>query len=173
MALNDLWKKFIRDDEVVDGDDAAYYRPRQKTGAPTLVDEPDDDTFRTPKMRTAATRMPTANNDYDALLDDEDDTYAAPASKPRFKRVIATDLKSAEHVIDLVCSKFIVLVNTEDMADSKLVPFRCYIAGAVQALGAHITPLDDENVFISIEPFDATPYLPAQDETAEQADDLI
>ncbi len=172
MALNDLWKKFIRDDEVVDGDDDTYYRPRQKNNVPSLVDEPDDDTFRAPKTRTSASRMPTAN-DYDALLDDEDDSYAAPASKPRFKRVMATDLKSAEHIIDLVCRKFIVLVNTEGVTEGKLVPFRCYIAGAVQALNAHITPLDDENVFISIEPFDATPYLPAQDETAEQADDLI
>lgn len=172
MALNDLWKKFIRDDEVVDGDDDTYYRPRQKTGAPTLVDEPDDDAFRAPKAKASSPRLQKANN-YDDLLDDEDDTYAAPASKPRFKRVMATDLKSAEHAIDLVCRKFIVLVNTEGVADSKLVPFRCYIAGAVQALKAHITPLDDENVFISIDPFDATPYLPAQDDTAEQEDDLI
>ena len=172
MALNDLWKKFIRDDEIVDGDDATYYRPRQKMGTPSLVDEPDDDAFRAPKMRTAATRVPTAN-DFDTLLDEEDDAYAAPASKPRFKRVLATDLKSAEHAIDLVCSKFIVLLNTEGLSDSKLVPFRCYIAGAVQALNAHITPLDDDNVFISIEPFDATPYLPTQDDTAEQEDDLI
>ena len=172
MALNDLWKKFISDNGESE-DESSYYRPRQKMGStPSLVDEPDDDAFRAPKTRTAPSRAPIAN-DYDALLDDEDDAYAAPASKPRFKRVVATDLKSAEHASDLVCQKFIVLINTESMSDAKLVPFRCYIAGAVQALKAHITPLDDENVFVSIEPFDATPYLPAQDDTAEQQDDLI
>ena len=172
MALNELWKKFIRDDEAANGEDDTYYRPRQKSGTPTLIDEPDDDIMRAPKAKVTSPRLQKAN-DYESLLDDEDDTYVAPASKPRFKRVMATDVKSAEHVVDLVCRKFIVLVNTEGLSDAKLVPFRCYIAGAVQALNAHITPLDDENVFISIDPFDATPYLPAQDETAEQADDLI
>ena len=171
MALNDLWKKFISDTDAGE-DEGSYYRPRQKMGTPSLVDEPDDDAFRAPKTRTAPSRMPVAN-DFDALLDDEDDGYAAPASKPRFKRVVATDLKSAEHIIDLVCQKFIVLVNTEGVADDALVAFRCYIAGAAQALKAHINPLDDENVFVSIEPFDITPYLPAQDDLAEQEDDLI
>lgn len=173
MALNDLWKKFIRDDEPADNDeDASYYRPRKKDAAPSLVDEPDDDAFRAPKTRTGASRMATAN-DYDDLIDLEDDSYNNTVSKPRFKRVMATDLKSAEHAIDLVLRKYVVLINTEEVADAKLVPFRCYIAGAVQALNAHITPLDDENVFVSIEPFDATPYLPAQDESEELEDDLI
>ena len=174
MALNDLWKKFIKDDEVEDDESATYYRPHKKNEAPSLVDEPDDDAFRAPKTRTGSTRMATAN-DYDDLSDDIDEVYAdsASTSKPRFKRVMATDLKSAEHAIDLVCRKYVVLVNTEEVADAKLIPFRCYIAGAVQALNAHITPLDDENVFVSIEPFDATPYLPAQNETEELEDDFI
>jgi|GEM_PF-2529150 len=174
MALNDLWKKFIKDDESESDESATYYRPRKKATAPSLVDEPDDDAFRAPKTRTGASRVATSN-DYDDLSDEVDDVYddGASASKPRFKRVMATDLKSAEHAIDLVLRKYVVLVNTEGVSDAKLVPFRCYIAGAVQALGAHITPLDDENVFVSIEPFDATPYLPAQDETEELEDDFI
>jgi hypothetical protein len=172
MALNDLWKKFISENDDGGEEESSYYRPRQKAGTPTLVDEPDDDIFRSPKAKTTGPRL-TKANDYDTMLDDEDDTYAAPASKPRFKRVIATDLKSAEHAVDLIRSKFIVLINTEGLTNAKLVPFRCYIAGAVQALNAHITPLDDDNVFVSVEPFDATPYLPAQDDTAEQQDDLI
>lgn len=172
MALNDLWKKFISDNGDTDEDANAYYRPRQKMGSQSLVDEPDDDAFRAPKMRTSASRIPTAN-DYDDMLGDDDDAYTAPASKPRFKRVVATDLKSAERAVELICQNFIVLINTESMTQAKLIPFRCYIAGAVQALGAHITPLDDDNVFVSVEPFDATPYLPTQDDTAEQQGDLI
>ena len=172
MALNDFIKKLIKEEE--EDESATYYRPRKKNEAPSLVDEPDDDAFRAPKTRTGASRVAAAN-DYDDLSDDINDVYAdsASVSKPRFKKVMATDLKAAEHAIDLVMRKYVVLVNTEGVADAKLVPFRCYIAGAVQALGAHITPLDDENVFVSIEPFDATPYLPTQDDTAEQQDDLI
>lgn len=169
MALNDLWKKFIKDEDADMEDEADYYRPRKKAAAPSLIDEPDDDAFRAPKTRTGASRMARAN-DYDDILDD--DSYTAP-SAPRFKRVMATNLNSAKHAIDLVCQKYIVLINTEGVADETLVPFRCYIAGAAQALGAHINPLDDENVFVSIEPFDITPYLPAQDDLAEQEDDLI
>ena len=171
MALNDLWKKFIKDEEADNEENATYYRPHKKNAAPSLVDEPDDDAFRAPKTRTGASRVATAN-DYDDLSDDINDVYedSASVSKPRFKRVMATDLKSAEHAIDLVLRKYVVLINTEGVTDAKLVPFRCYIAGAVQALGAHITPLDDENVFVSIEPFDATPYLPhdEQDDLQEQ-----
>ena len=169
MALNDLWKKFIRDEDADMEDEGDYYRPRKKMTAPSLIDEPDDDAFRAPKTRTGASRMARAN-DFDDILDD--DTYTAPAA-PRFKRVMATGINSAKHAIDLVCQKYVVLVNTEGVADDALVPFRCYIAGAVQALNAHINPLDDENVFVSIEPFDITPYLPAQDDLAEQEDDLI
>ena len=170
MALNDLWKKFIRDDAADMDDDADYYRPRKKNTPPSLVDEPDDDAFRSTKTRLGASRLARAN-DYDDMLD-EDDDYGAPVS-PRFKRVMATGIKSAEHAIDLVCQKYVVLINTEQVSDAVLVPFRCYIAGAAQALGAHINPLDDENVFVSIEPFDITPYLPAEDDMAEQDDDLI
>ena len=69
----------------------------------------------------------------------------------------------------------LLLKNTEQVPDEILAPFRCYLAGAIRALDAHITALDDENVFISIEPFDATPYLPhdEQDDLEEQEDDLI
>ena len=167
MSLNDLWKKFIRDeDDMMDDEDTVYYRPRKKQEAATLIDEPDDDMFRSPK--TAASRMA---DDYDDYGDDLDDS----TGKPRFKRVAVTGIKSAEHAVDLICRKYVVLVNTEEASDEKLTPIRCYLAGAIRALDAHITPLDDENSFISIEPFDATPYLPhdEQDDLAEQQDDLI
>lgn len=171
MALNDLWKKFIRDDEPTEDEDASYYRPHKKNEAPSLIDEPDDDAFRAPKMRTGAVRMAN-DNDYDDLIDEEPAFGQAPA-KPRFKRVMVTNIKTAEHAVDLVVSKYVVLVNTEQASDDMLLPVRCYMAGAIRALGAHITPLDDENSFISIEPFDATPYLPAQDEAGETEEDLI
>ena len=170
MALNDLWKKFIRDDAADMDDDADYYRPRKKNTPPSLVDEPDDDAFRSTKTRLGASRLARAN-DYDDMLD-EDDDYGAPVS-PRFKRVMVTNIKTAEHAVDLIVSKYVVLVNTEQASDEMLVAVRCYIAGAIRALGAHITPLDDENSFISVEPFDATPYLPAQDEAGETEEDLI
>ena len=169
MSLNDLWKKFIRDeDENMDGEDAVYYRPRKRAEAATLVDEPDDDMFRTPKSRVAA----RVADSYDDLGEEDFDDSTG---KPRFKRVTATGIKSAEHAVDLICRKYVVLVNTEEVSDEALTPFRCYLAGAVRALDAHVTPLDDENVFISIEPFDATPYLPhdEQDTLEEQEDDLI
>ncbi len=168
MALSELWKKFIRDEEPAD-DDASYYRPRKKANAPSLIDDPDDDTFRARGKRVGASRAAQAN-DYDDELS-YDDGYE-PVGKPRFKKVTATGIKSAEHVVDLVLEKFVVLVNTRNVPDTSLSAFRCYIAGAVRALGAHITPLDDENVFVSIAPFDASPYMPA-DDTAAQDDDLI
>ena len=171
MALNDLWKKFIRDDEPTEDEDASYYRPHKKNEAPSLIDEPDDDAFRAPKMRTGAVRMAN-DNDYDDLIDEEPAFGQAPA-KPRFKRVMVTNIKTAEHAVDLVVSKYVVLVNTEQASDDMLLPVRCYMAGAIRALGAHITALDDENAFVSIAPFDATPYLPAQDETNETEQDLI
>ncbi len=169
MALSDLWKKFIRDDAPADDGEDSYYRPRKKADAPSLIDEPDDDAFRAPKTRTGASRY-ARGNDYDDELGFEDTAYA---SKPRFKRVAVSTIKTAEHAIDLVCQNYIVLVNTEQVSDEMLTPIRCYIAGAVRALNAHITALDDENVFVSIEPFDATPYMPAQDDLAEQENDLI
>ncbi len=170
MSLNDLWKKFIRDEETdADTDDTVnYYKPRKRAVPATLVDEPDDDIFSAPAARRAGRPV----DDYD----DPDDTDPDEgAGKPRFKRVAATGIKSAEHAVDLMCRKYVVLVNTEKVADEALAPFRCYLAGAIRALDAHITALDDENVFISIEPFDATPYLPhdEQDELEEQEDDLI
>ena len=171
MALNDLWKKFIRDDEVDpdvdDGMSTSFYKPRQKPAAASLIDEPDDDIFAA-KPGTSARMM----DEYDDLGDEDPDESLG---KPRFKRVAATGIKSAEHAVDLVKRKFVVLVNTEAVSDETLTAFRCYLAGAVRALDAHVTPLDDENVFVSIEPFDATPYLPhdEQDELEEQEDDLI
>ena len=171
MALNDLWKKFIRDDAPAEEEEASYYRPRKKAEAPSLIDEPDDDAFRAPKTRTGSIRV-ADGNDYDDLIDEEPAFVQAPA-KPRFKRVLVTNIKTAEHAVDLIVSKYVVLVNTEQASDEMLVAIRCYIAGAIRALGAHITPLDDENSFISIEPFDATPYLPAQDEAEETEEDLI
>ena len=169
MALNDLWKKFIRDEDENAEESETYYRPRKKAQAPSLVDEPDDDMFRTPSARTS--RMANDYDDADLGIEEPGDS----TGKPRFKRVLATGIKSAEHAVDLVCRKYVVLVNTEDVPDEALTPVRCYLAGAIQALDAHITPLDDENFFISIEPFDATPYLPhdEQDALDEQEDDLI
>ena len=170
MSLNDLWKKFIRDEETeVDADETVnYYKPRKRAMPATLVDDPDDDIFSSSASRNAK----GLTDDYDDLDDTDPDEGAG---KPRFKRVAATGIKSAEHAGDLMCRKFVVLVNTEQVPDEVLAPFRCYLAGAIRALDAHITALDDENVFISIEPFDATPYLPhdEQDDLEEQEDDLI
>jgi hypothetical protein len=171
MALNDLWKKFIRDEQPAEDENSSYYRPRKKAEAPSLVDEPDDDAFHAPKTRVGAVRM-AEGNDYNDLIDEEPAFGQAPA-KPRFKRVMVSNIKSAEHAVDLVVQNYIVLVNTEQATDEMLVAVRCYIAGAIRALGAHITALDDENAFVSIAPFDATPYLPAQDETNETEQDLI
>ena len=169
MALNDLWKKFIRDEDEGADEADSIYRPRKRAEAPSLVDEPDDDMMSPRPARTSRTM-----SDYDAdelgIADPDED-----ASKPRFKRVMATGIKSAEHAVDLVCRKFVVLVNTEQVEDEALTPVRCYLAGAIHALGAHITPLDDENFFVSIEPFDASPYLPNDEEEVyeEQEEDLI
>ena len=71
MALNDLWKKFISENDDGGEEESSYYRPRQKAGTPTLVDEPDDDIFRSPKAKTTGPRL-TKANDYDTMLDDED-----------------------------------------------------------------------------------------------------
>jgi hypothetical protein len=173
MAINDIWKKFVREDETAeDTDDGAnYYVPRKKAEPASLIDEPDDDLFAAP-TKTAGRPAARVADDYDDLGEDDPDE---PAGKPRFKRVAATGIKSAEHAVDLMCRKYVVLVHTDEVPDEALTPVRCYLAGAIRALDAHITALDDENVFISIEPFDATPYLPRdeQDEMEEQEDDLI
>lgn len=177
MAINDIWKKFVREEETAEeiDDDASYYVPRKKAEPATLVDEPDDDLFALPSKsapRPAARPTAPVNDDYDDLGEDDPDE---PAGKPRFKRVAATGIKSAEHAVDLIRSKFVVLINTDAVPAEAMVNVQCYLAGAIRALNANITPLDESNYFVSIEPFDASPYLPHDENDAleEQEDDLI
>ncbi|MBO5898091.1 MAG: hypothetical protein J6R04_03675 [Clostridia bacterium] len=173
MAINDIWKKFVREDETAeDTDDGAnYYVPRKKAEPASLIDEPDDDLFTVP-AKTASRPAARAADDYDDLGEDDPDE---PAGKPRFKRVAATGIKSAEHAVDLICRKYVVLINTSSVPKEALVNVQCYLAGAIRALDAHITPLDESNYFVSIESFDASPYLPheEQDVLDEQEGDLI
>ena len=178
MAINDIWKKFVREDEAVEDTDDSdnYYVPRKKAESATLIDEPDDDLFAAPAAKPVtprpAARPAAVNNDYDDFGEDDPDE---PAGKPRFKRVAATGIKSAEHAVDLIRSKFVVLINTEAVPDEAMVNVQCYLAGAIRALDANITPLDESNYFVSIAPFDASPYLPHDESAAleEQEDDLI
>ncbi len=172
MAISDILKKFVRADETTEEDDGArYYRPRQKAAPATLVDEPDDDMFVGAPQRTA-TRNARVNDDYDDLEGDDPDEIIG---KPRFKRVLATGVKSVEQAVDLVKRKYVVLINVDAVSADSLVNVQFYLAGAIHALEAHVTPLDETNYFVSIEPFDASPYLPhdEQDLLEEQEGDLI
>lgn len=160
MALNDLWKKIIRDGGMsdLDEDEGEIYRPnRRPSQNSATVEEPEDfHLFRRP--RAAAPMQPVTEDFREELPEDE------LIARPKFKRVNATGMKSAEQIVDLVCQRYIVLVSTEQVSDEALTPFRCYLAGAVRALKGHISPIDDENVFVSIEKFDVTPYLPQEEE---------
>ena len=172
MAITDIWKKFIRPEDAIDEEDGTtYYRPRQKTAPATIIDEPDDDDLFTAAKKTSARAAAQVSDDYDLDGEDPDESIG----KPRFKRVAVKGVKSAEHAVDLVLRKFVVLVNVDEVPADKLTNVQFYLAGAIHALDAHITPLDDTNYFVSIEPFDATPYLPhdEQDLLDEQDGDLI
>lgn len=172
MALNDLWRKFIRDnDDDEFGESVQLYQPNRKPAAAPAVDEPDNDFFTSTSSTTARRPQGRPTDDYDELDEEDPDTVAAP----RIKQISATGLGSADRVVELIKRNFVVLVNTENVPDELLTNFQCYLAGAIRALDATTTPIDDFNVFISIVPFDATPFLPndEQDELEEQEDDLI
>ena len=80
-------------------------------------------------------------------------------SKPRFKKVSATRIQSGEQIVSLAKEGYIVVVDTASMAPAALPKLRYYLAGAMYALGAHITPVD-ENVFIfSMEEFDIKAFV--------------
>ena len=171
MAITDILKKIVRTEDTIEEDGANYYRPRQKAAPATIIDEPDDDLFTAAK-KTSARAAVRAADDYDDLDGDDPDELIG---KPRFKRVMATGVKSAEHAVDLALRKYVVLVNVDSVPADALANVQFYLAGAIHALDAHVTPLDDTNYFISLEPFDASPYLPhdEQDSLEEQEDDLI
>lgn len=163
MASNSFWKKFIRNISGVENEDdeAEYYHP-PKAGEKDSVEEPEEKLFRRgPQAEPSRTKTEEPED----FLEDE-----IPSKQPKFKRVVATGLKSAEHVVDLAMEKYVVLVNTENVKEEVLPGFRCYLAGAVRAMKGHIQPIDDENVFISREEFDVTPFLPKEE---NEEDDLI
>lgn len=158
MGLSDFFKKFVRDD--LDGDDEAdtIYHPFGRNHRSGVASEEEPEEQKPQMVRRPAAPTP----------DEEDE----PAETTRCKRVAATGIKSAEHAVDLLCRRYVVLVNTEAVKDETLPVFRAYLAGAVRAVHGHINPIDDENVFISIEDFDVTPYLPREG-SEETEEDLI
>ena len=86
---------------------------------------------------------------------------AAPAEekKPRFKKVSATRFQSGEQIVSLAKQGYIVVVDTSAVEASALLKLRCYLAGAMYALNAHIVPVDG-NVFVfSVEEFDVQEFV--------------
>ena len=84
----------------------------------------------------------------------------APAEqKPRFKKVSAVRIQSGEQIVSLAKEGYIVVVDTSAMAPAILPKLRYYLAGAMFAMNAHITPVD-ENVFVfSVEEFDIKAFV--------------
>ena len=84
---------------------------------------------------------------------------APAAQKPRFKKVSAVRIQSGEQIVSLAKEGYVVVVDTSAMAPATLPKLRYYLAGAMYALNAHITPVD-ENIFIfSIEEFDIKAFV--------------
>lgn len=79
--------------------------------------------------------------------------------KPRFKKVSAVRIQSGEQIVSLAKEGYIVVVDTSAMAPAILPKLRYYLAGAMFAMNAHITPVD-ENVFVfSVEEFDIKAFV--------------
>ena len=79
--------------------------------------------------------------------------------KPRFKKVSAVRIQSGEQIVSLAKEGYIVVVDTSAMAPAILPKLRYYLAGAMFAMSAHITPVD-ENVFVfSVEEFDIKAFV--------------
>jgi FtsZ-interacting cell division protein YlmF len=161
MGLKDLLKKVIDvyDDDTMaaDGfDDDTVYTPKANAD-----DELADAPVRPAPARPAA--APAAPTTESAV---EEPAPVAPVQveveapkKPRFKKLIATRLKSAEQAIALAKEGFIVVVDATALAPNVLENMQYYLAGAVYALGAHIYPVQ-ENIFVfSIEEFDAEAFM--------------
>ena len=90
----------------------------------------------------------------------DEDTVIVPApQKPRFKKVTATRLQSGEQIVALAKDGNIVVADTSAMDDAALTKLRCYLAGAVFALDAHITPVDDDTFIFSLEEFDPEAFV--------------
>jgi FtsZ-interacting cell division protein YlmF len=86
---------------------------------------------------------------------------AAPAEepKPRFKKVSATRFQAGEQIVALAKEGYIVVVDTSAVEASALLKLRCYLAGAMYALNAHITPVDGNMFVFSIEEFDVQAFV--------------
>lgn len=79
--------------------------------------------------------------------------------KTYFKKVSATRIQSGEQIVALAKEGYVVVVDTSAIAPAVLPKLRYYLAGAMFALDAHITPVD-ENIFIfSIEEFDIKAFV--------------
>ncbi len=159
MGLSDFFKKFVRDDLEDDEADTIYH-PFGRNNRSGAAEEEEPEEQKPQMVRRSATPAPAA--------EEPEETE----NVTRCKRVVATGIKSAEHAVDLLCRRYVVLVNTEAVKDEVLSAFYAYLAGAVRAVHGHINPIDDDNVFISIEDFDVTPYLPRED-AEETEEDLI
>ena len=163
MGLKDFLKKVIDvyDDDTMaaDGfDDDAVYTPKANADD-ELADAP------TP-VRPAPARPAAAPAAPKAEPAAAEPAPAAPVQveveapkKYRFKRLIATRLKSAEQSINLAKDGCIVIVDTTALAPAVLENMQYYLAGAVYALGAHIYPVQENMFIFSIEEFDVEAYM--------------
>ena len=158
MGLKDFLKKVIDvyDDDTMaaDGyDDDTVYTP--KSNADDELAEAPAPARPVPARPAAAPEAPAAEEAPAAPVQIE----VEEPKKPRFKKLIATRLKSAEQAITLAKEGNIVIVDTTAVAPNVLANMQFYLAGAVYALGAHIYPLQ-ENLFIfSIEEFDVAAFM--------------
>ncbi|MBQ7338189.1 MAG: cell division protein SepF [Clostridia bacterium] len=157
MSIKNLFQKILDgyEDTVPtdDFDDEPIYTP--KSGS-------DDELVEVNKGGVRPVRRPAA-----AAQKAPATAAPAPAAKeapveekkPRFKKVGATRIQSGEQIISLAKEGYVVVVDTSAMAPAVLPKLRYYLAGAMYALDAHISPVD-ENVFIfSIEEFDVKAFV--------------
>ncbi len=79
--------------------------------------------------------------------------------KLRFKKVSATRFQSGEQIVSLAKEGYVVVVDTSAVESSALLKLRCYLAGAMYALNAHITPVDGNLFVFSIEEFDLQAFV--------------
>ena len=149
MSIKNLFQKILDGyEETVstdDFDDEPVYTPKSAN---------DDELVDVNRSGVRPVRRPAAPKAAAAPA-------AAPAEepKPRFKKVSATRFQAGEQIVALAKEGYIVVVDTSAVEASALLKLRCYLAGAMYALNAHITPVDGNMFVFSVEEFDVQAFV--------------
>jgi FtsZ-interacting cell division protein YlmF len=154
MNIKSLFQKILDgyEDTVPsdDFDDEPIYTP--KNGADDEVVEMNRSGVR--PVRRPAKAQPAAQ----PVADDEAEV-SVKENKPRFKKVTPVRIQSGEQIVSLAKEGYVVVVDTSSLAPAMQPKLRYYLAGAMFALNAHITPVDESVFIFSVEEFDIQAFV--------------